>query len=69
MWFTEIENLITQKEKYESEIWEILEWGNWLKKDWTLEKDKELQKQRNIFFVKNREYKISIIDRQLEAYS
>lgn len=69
MGFTEIEQLISEKERYEKEIWEILEWGNWLKKDWTLEEDKELQKQRNIFFVKNREYKIALIDRQLEAYS
>lgn len=66
--FQEMEKLIDDKERYEAEILDILSWGNWKKKDWNLEEDKELQNKRNIFFVKNREFLIQEIDKKLSVF-
>lgn len=67
--FQEMEKLIDDKERYEAEILDILSWGNWKRKDWTLEEDRELQNKRNIFFVKNREFLIQEIDKKLSVFS
>ena len=60
----EIDKLIKIRDGYEDDVWQMLQWKNWLPKDWSIP-DKQTQIQRNKFFVAHREYWIEKIDLQI----